>query len=82
MTAVDTRWITDENPMQQHADRNPAQGPPPLEHVDAAMRVLDHVLTGVVDSSKRVFKMTTSLNSLVVLSVTFLVIVSTSFSST
>jgi hypothetical protein len=52
---VDTGWITDENPTQQHADRNRAQGPPPLDHVDAAMRVLDPVLTGVSDPSKRVF---------------------------
>ncbi|KAJ3191334.1 hypothetical protein HK101_007862 [Irineochytrium annulatum] len=45
MTAVDTGWITDENPVDQWEKR--AQQPPPLDEYDAAMRVLDPVLCGV-----------------------------------
>eukprot|EP00038_Savillea_parva_P003919 m.132010 g.132010 ORF g.132010 m.132010 type:complete len:717 (+) comp11322_c0_seq6:135-2285(+) len=55
VTSVDTGWITDENPTQMHSDRNHAQGPPPLDHLDAAMRVLDPVLMGVVDPEKRLY---------------------------
>ncbi|KAI8899697.1 hypothetical protein BC833DRAFT_584856 [Globomyces pollinis-pini] len=45
MTAVDTGWITDENPVDQWEKRENA--PPPLDEWDAAMRVLDPVLTGI-----------------------------------
>ncbi|KAL2918140.1 hypothetical protein HK105_202067 [Polyrhizophydium stewartii] len=45
MTAVDTGWITDENPVDQWDKRTNA--PPPLDEWDAAMRVLDPVLVGV-----------------------------------
>lgn len=45
MTAVDTGWITDENPVDQWHKRDNA--PPPLDEWDAAMRVLDPVLKGV-----------------------------------
>ncbi|KAJ3305254.1 hypothetical protein HDV03_001852 [Kappamyces sp. JEL0829] len=45
MTAVDTGWITDENPVEQHANRE--DQPPPLDEIDAAMRVLDPVLLGM-----------------------------------
>ncbi|KAJ3209954.1 hypothetical protein HDU67_005794 [Dinochytrium kinnereticum] len=45
MTAVDTGWITDENPVHLWDKR--ANQPPPLDEWDAAMRVLDPVLRGV-----------------------------------
>ncbi|KAI9206672.1 uncharacterized protein BJ171DRAFT_457130 [Polychytrium aggregatum] len=45
MTAVDTGWITDENPVDQWEKR--ADQPPPLDEWDAAMRVIDPVLVGV-----------------------------------
>eukprot|EP00124_Ichthyophonus_hoferi_P001874 Ihof_evm1s111 gene=Ihof_evmTU1s111 len=45
MTCVDTGWITDENPVDKHDKR--ALDPPPLDELDAAMRILDPVLTGV-----------------------------------
>lgn len=50
MTAVDTGWITDENPVEHHAKREEA--PPPLDEWDAAMRVLDPVLAGGVYRSE------------------------------
>eukprot|EP00039_Didymoeca_costata_P011961 m.170636 g.170636 ORF g.170636 m.170636 type:complete len:106 (-) comp15341_c1_seq2:2122-2439(-) len=52
MTAVDTGWITDENPLEKHEER---LAPPPLDHLDAAMRVLDPVFVGITDPSKRVY---------------------------
>lgn len=55
MTSVDTGWITDENPTQMHSERNDAQGPPPLDHLDAAMRVLDPVLMGVDSPDHRLY---------------------------
>ena len=54
MTAVDTGWITDENPLMQHKDRM-ASAPPPLDNVDAAMRVLDPIFTGIADPSQRLY---------------------------
>jgi NAD(P)-dependent dehydrogenase (short-subunit alcohol dehydrogenase family) len=54
MTAVDTGWITDENPLEQHKDRA-NNAPPPLDNVDAAMRVLDPVLLGVSDPTQRLY---------------------------
>jgi NAD(P)-dependent dehydrogenase (short-subunit alcohol dehydrogenase family) len=45
MTAVDTGWITDENPVDQWYKRENA--PPPLDEWDAAMRVLDPVIDGM-----------------------------------
>lgn len=45
MTAVDTGWITDENPVDQWHKRENA--PPPLDEFDAAMRVLDPVIEGM-----------------------------------
>ncbi|KAI9102525.1 hypothetical protein DFS34DRAFT_609553 [Phlyctochytrium arcticum] len=50
MTAVDTGWITDENPVDQWHKREHA--PPPLDEWDAAMRVLDPVLCGVRGEEK------------------------------
>ncbi|TPX66133.1 hypothetical protein SpCBS45565_g04629 [Spizellomyces sp. 'palustris'] len=50
MTAVDTGWITDENPVDQWHKREHA--PPPLDEWDAAMRVLDPVLMGVRGEEK------------------------------
>lgn len=50
MTAVDTGWITDENPVDQWHKRDNA--PPPLDEWDAAMRVLDPVLTGIDGQEK------------------------------
>ncbi|KAI9004214.1 hypothetical protein BC832DRAFT_592905 [Gaertneriomyces semiglobifer] len=50
MTAVDTGWITDENPVDQWHKRENA--PPPLDEWDAAMRVLDPVLIGVRGEEK------------------------------
>ena len=56
MNSVDTGWINDENPLV-HASRiaqtNNFQTP--IDEVDAAARVLDPVVTGVRDKSKRVF---------------------------
>ena len=45
MTAVDTGWITDENPSELHENR--ADNPPPLDEEDAAMRCLDPFLVGL-----------------------------------
>ncbi|KAI9349482.1 hypothetical protein DFJ73DRAFT_833747 [Zopfochytrium polystomum] len=50
MTAVDTGWITDENPVHQWSIRE--NQPPPLDEVDAAMRVLDPVLSGIRGEEK------------------------------
>ena len=50
MTAVDTGWITDENPADQWEKR--AHAPPPLDEWDAAMRVIDPVLMGVRGEEK------------------------------
>ncbi|KAJ3387548.1 hypothetical protein HDU92_001906 [Lobulomyces angularis] len=44
MTSVDTGWITDENPIDQWKNR--AGQPPPLDEVDACMRILDPILRG------------------------------------
>ncbi|KAJ3333257.1 hypothetical protein HDU76_010077 [Blyttiomyces sp. JEL0837] len=51
MTAVDTGWITDENPVQKWGLRE--NQPPPLDEIDAAMRVLDPVLLGVRGDEKQ-----------------------------
>ena len=53
MTAVDTGWITDENPLGRHDQRSSA--PPPLDNIDAAMRVLDPVFVGVEDPGNRLY---------------------------
>ncbi|ORY49137.1 NAD(P)-binding protein [Rhizoclosmatium globosum] len=50
MTAVDTGWITDEQP--QHLWEKRANQPPPLDEWDAAMRVLDPVMCGVRGEEK------------------------------
>ncbi|KAJ3046307.1 hypothetical protein HDV00_000121 [Rhizophlyctis rosea] len=50
MTAVDTGWITDENPAEQWEKR--AQAPPPLDEWDACMRVIDPVLMGIRGEEK------------------------------
>ncbi|KAH6592640.1 hypothetical protein BASA50_007928 [Batrachochytrium salamandrivorans] len=50
MTAVDTGWITDENPIEQWEKRENA--PPPLDEWDAAMRVLDPILLGIRGEEK------------------------------
>ncbi|KAJ3067377.1 hypothetical protein HDU98_009388, partial [Podochytrium sp. JEL0797] len=50
MTAVDTGWITDEQP--QHLWEKRAVQPPPLDEWDAAMRVLDPVMCGVRGEEK------------------------------
>ena len=47
--------IPDENPAQKHAERNESCGPPPLDHLDAAMRVLDPVFLGVTDPDNRLY---------------------------
>jgi NAD(P)-dependent dehydrogenase (short-subunit alcohol dehydrogenase family) len=44
MTSVDTGWITDEKPVDQWDAR---AAPPPLDEVDAAMRIIDPILEGV-----------------------------------
>jgi NAD(P)-dependent dehydrogenase (short-subunit alcohol dehydrogenase family) len=47
MTAVDTGWITDENPLPK-ASRLRANGfVTPLDHVDGAARVYDPIVTGI-----------------------------------
>ncbi|KAJ3122911.1 hypothetical protein HK098_002357 [Nowakowskiella sp. JEL0407] len=50
MTAVDTGWITDEKPVEEWHKRGNA--PPPLDEWDAAMRVLDPVITGMNGEKK------------------------------
>ncbi|KAJ3016111.1 UNVERIFIED_CONTAM: hypothetical protein HDU68_012403 [Siphonaria sp. JEL0065] len=50
MTAVDTGWITDEQP--QHLWDRRAQQPPPLDEWDAAIRCIDPILTGVNGGEK------------------------------
>jgi NAD(P)-dependent dehydrogenase (short-subunit alcohol dehydrogenase family) len=50
MTAVDTGWINDENPLekaQQIAEDHDFQTP--LDEIDAAARIVDPVLSGVAD---------------------------------
>ncbi|KAJ3066611.1 hypothetical protein HK102_007602 [Quaeritorhiza haematococci] len=49
MNAVDTGWITDENPIG--VDKMCT--PPPLDEWDAAMRILDPLLAGENDPSNR-----------------------------
>jgi NAD(P)-dependent dehydrogenase (short-subunit alcohol dehydrogenase family) len=58
MTAVDTGWINDENPLEaaaRTAEKNNFQTP--IDEIDAASRVLDPVMSGVMetDPSKRPF---------------------------
>ncbi len=54
MNSVDTGWVNDEAPVQQ-ARANDARGfRPPLDDLDAAMRVLDPVLSAV-NSGEAVF---------------------------
>ncbi|KAJ3077662.1 hypothetical protein HDU99_001040, partial [Rhizoclosmatium hyalinum] len=55
MTAVDTGWITDEQP--QHLWEKRANQPPPLDEWDAAMRVLDPVMCGVRGEEKNTPRM-------------------------
>ncbi|KAI8928159.1 hypothetical protein BC831DRAFT_449451 [Entophlyctis helioformis] len=50
MTAVDTGWITDENPVQEWDKRENA--PPPLDEWDAAMRCIDPILLGVLGKER------------------------------
>ncbi|KAJ3266028.1 hypothetical protein HDU77_002820 [Chytriomyces hyalinus] len=50
MTAVDTGWITDEQP--QHLWEKRELQPPPLDEWDAAMRVLDPALSGIRGEEK------------------------------
>ena len=48
MTAVDTGWINDENPLEKakrYADKHNFQTP--LDEVDAAARILDPVVHGL-----------------------------------
>ena len=56
MNSVDTGWINDENPLV-HASRIAKSNnfQTPIDEVDAAARVLDPVVTGVKDKTKRVF---------------------------
>jgi len=47
MNAVDTGWVTDEDPVT-HAARKAAEGfAPPLDIIDGAARIVDPVFTGV-----------------------------------
>lgn len=50
MTAVDTGWITNEDPIGEWDKRK--NSPPPLDEWDAAMRVLDPVLKGINGEEK------------------------------
>jgi NAD(P)-dependent dehydrogenase (short-subunit alcohol dehydrogenase family) len=46
MNAVDTGWITDEDPAQ-HAERKAADGfAPPLDIIDGAARIVDPIFAG------------------------------------
>jgi NAD(P)-dependent dehydrogenase (short-subunit alcohol dehydrogenase family) len=48
MNAVDTGWITDEDPHHITVKKRDEHGfHPPLDHVDAAARILDPVFTGL-----------------------------------
>ena len=52
MTAVDTGWINDENPVEKaakYAENHNFQTP--LDEVDAAARILDPVVVGVNDGN-------------------------------
>lgn len=51
MNSVDTGWITDENPVG--VDK--MYSSPPLDEIDAAMRILDPVLVGMADREKATF---------------------------
>lgn len=47
MNAVDTGWVTDEDPAQ-HAARKAAEGfAPPLDIIDGAARIVDPIFSGV-----------------------------------
>jgi hypothetical protein len=53
MTAVDTGWINDENPLQtafEIAQKHNFQTP--IDEIDAAARVLDPVFSGYLTGSK------------------------------
>jgi len=48
MNAVDTGWITDEDPVAIAREKTEEHGfHPPLDHVDAAARILDPILDGM-----------------------------------
>ncbi|KAL6059564.1 Oxidoreductase, variant 2 [Balamuthia mandrillaris] len=52
MNSVDTGWINDECPFPV-AQQNEERGfRPPLDEIDAAMRILDPILTGLRDTDK------------------------------
>ena len=47
MNSVDTGWITDEDPVWIQEKKTEEHGfPPPLDHVDAAARILDPIFDG------------------------------------
>ena len=53
---VDTGWINDENPLEKAhgiAERHDFQTP--LDEIDAAARVVDPILTGVVGKGKPIW---------------------------
>jgi NAD(P)-dependent dehydrogenase (short-subunit alcohol dehydrogenase family) len=55
MTAVDTGWITDENPLPK-ATRMRADGfAPPLDSIDGAARIYDPIAAGINQSSTPYF---------------------------
>jgi NAD(P)-dependent dehydrogenase (short-subunit alcohol dehydrogenase family) len=47
MVSVDTGWVTDENPVPRHPERDAAGFRTPLDVVDGAARVYDPVVRGV-----------------------------------
>ncbi len=52
MNSVDTGWITDEDPVTIQKRKTEEHGfHPPLDHVDAAARILDPIVDGVTTGS-------------------------------
>lgn len=57
MTAVDTGWINDENPLPKAARiAQKFNFQTPLDEIDAAMRVLDPILTPLAQYEKQKVK--------------------------
>lgn len=50
MNSVDTRWVTDENPV--HIKKNQREGLSPLDCIDGATRICDPFLASVYDKNK------------------------------
>jgi NAD(P)-dependent dehydrogenase (short-subunit alcohol dehydrogenase family) len=56
MNAVDTGWITDENPLGRASQiANKQHSQPPLDEIDGAARILDPIFTGVNNDGPKLY---------------------------